>query len=287
VVYDPVADSAEIFLSELVYGASVDVDAVDVLPDGDVLVSFSHNETIQGIPFLDGDVVRYHMADGSVSLFLPESIFAFDSDVDGLHVMGNGRVLLSTRSNSQIGALAFDDDDIVEYDPVSGTATKFLDLEARIGEADLDAMVLLAEAMCSNGVDDDGDGLADFPADPGCTGSSDDSERDAALVCDDGADNDGDGLVDFPADPGCALPGGDSEAAACQDGLDNDGDGLVDFDGGASAGAPGVTAPDEGCFGDGWREHEDGDRLPACGLGFELAVLLVPLLRRHRGARRR
>lgn len=32
---------------------------------------------------------------------------------------------------------------------------------------------------CSNGIDDDGDGKIDYPADPGCTSSSDTNETDA------------------------------------------------------------------------------------------------------------
>jgi hypothetical protein len=47
--------------------------------------------------------------------------------------------------------------------------------------------------------------------------------------CNDGADNDGDGLVDFPADPGCRKAGDDTEQLDCQDGVDNDGDGAIDF----------------------------------------------------------
>lgn len=57
----------------------------------------------------------------------------------------------------------------------------------------------------------------------------------AIPACRDGKDNDGDGLIDFPADPGCVDvndvdetnqvdPGG----AQCNDGIDNDNDGLVD-----------------------------------------------------------
>jgi DNA-binding beta-propeller fold protein YncE len=48
--------------------------------------------------------------------------------------------------------------------------------------------------------------------------------------CFDGIDNDGDQLADFPADPGCTLHG-HSESPACNDGIDNDGDGGIDFDG--------------------------------------------------------
>ena len=53
---------------------------------------------------------------------------------------------------------------------------------------------------CSDGVDDDGDQLTDFPADPGCLGPGSWREDPA---CDDGIDNDRDGRIDL-ADPDCA-----------------------------------------------------------------------------------
>lgn len=56
---------------------------------------------------------------------------------------------------------------------------------------------------CSDSADNDGDGLIDFPADPGCGGASDDDETNEVFACNDSTDNDGDGLIDFPADPGC------------------------------------------------------------------------------------
>ena len=50
--------------------------------------------------------------------------------------------------------------------------------------------------------------------------------------CDDGIDNDGDGLVDFGADPGCQSATSPKENPKCDDGIDNDGDGKIDWDGG-------------------------------------------------------
>ncbi|HEV2723514.1 MAG TPA: hypothetical protein VGV10_02690 [Thermoleophilaceae bacterium] len=98
------------------------------------------------------------------------------------------------------------------------------------------------KAQCSDGVDNDGDGRSDFPADPDCTGPTDDSEAGGGgggnPECSDGVDNDGDGQIDFPADPDCSSANDDSEAGAgnrdggdpeCDDGRDNDGDGKVDF----------------------------------------------------------
>jgi hypothetical protein len=57
---------------------------------------------------------------------------------------------------------------------------------------------------CSDGLDDDGDGLIDHPADPGCESPTDDSERSDLLECDDGLDNDSDGLIDHESDLDCA-----------------------------------------------------------------------------------
>ena len=86
---------------------------------------------------------------------------------------------------------------------------------------------------CSDGLDNDGDGLVDFPADCGCTDPSDNSEApNTATECNDGIDNDGDGLVDL-ADCGwndvCDNSEAPNPATQCNDGVDNDGDGLGDL----------------------------------------------------------
>jgi hypothetical protein len=83
---------------------------------------------------------------------------------------------------------------------------------------------------CDDGVDDDLDGMADYPADPGCTSPTDPDEHSAA-ACDDGADSDGDRATDYPRDPGCASATDTDERGTneCDDGLDNDGDGSRDY----------------------------------------------------------
>lgn len=81
-------------------------------------------------------------------------------------------------------------------------------------------------SACANGVDDDGDGAIDFPADTGCTSTSDASEQ---PECSDTVDNDGDGMIDYQGDNGCASPADGLELPDCADGLDNDGDGAIDF----------------------------------------------------------
>ena len=82
------------------------------------------------------------------------------------------------------------------------------------------AQVLALARPCSDGVDNEPDGAADFPADAGCTWIGDLSEL---ADCGDGIDNDADGNVDL-ADSFCASPGDAREAP------DSDADGVADAD---------------------------------------------------------
>ena len=69
-------------------------------------------------------------------------------------------------------------------------------------------------SQCSDGVDNDSDGLIDN-ADPDCSGGGT-SENTSNLItpeCSDGIDNDSDGRVDFPDDRACPSPEGDEETA--------------------------------------------------------------------------
>jgi hypothetical protein len=100
--------------------------------------------------------------------------------------------------------------------------------------------------LCGSGVCDDAGGM----------------HRCRHAACADGVDNDGDGKVDFPADPGCASPGADDEgdpanAPACANGADDDGDGQVDYPADSECGA--ASSEDEQfCVGamDGWIPSE-------------------------------
>jgi hypothetical protein len=119
-------------------------------------------------------------------------------------------------------------------------------------------------SACANGLDDDGDGRADF--DPATFASPGDATTPPAGT----------------GDPVCTSPDAPAEDAHCQNGLDDDGDGRVDYDAGLSAN--GVADPDgaDPACARPWRDRETS---AGCGLGLELAAPLALLLGRRRRAR--
>jgi LPXTG-motif cell wall-anchored protein len=84
-----------------------------------------------------------------------------------------------------------------------------------VGHAEVGGLVCAAANVpeCSDGADNDGDGVIDAQ-DPGCLtpdGVFDPNDDDERNECIDGVDNDGDGRIDFPDDPGCSSPQDDDE----------------------------------------------------------------------------
>ncbi len=81
-------------------------------------------------------------------------------------------------------------------------------------------------SLCSNGIDDDGDGFVDC-ADTECARVSYCNLE--SQNCADGVDNNGDGKIDCD-DSACASNSNcSSKETNCSDGIDNDGDGFIDY----------------------------------------------------------
>jgi lysophospholipase L1-like esterase len=220
---------------------------------------------------------------------------------DGVHLDGEGDEVVAQAVVDELGPMV----GAPCEDGVDNDGDTYIDFPADIDCDDpSDWSEGAAVLECEDGVDNDADGATDLD-DFGCHGRGDFSERTApdVIACDDGVDNDGDGTSDFLGDAGCGTPLQMNESPKCNDGRDNDGDGLIDFDGGqwvwgACTGLPGgcppeVSDPDE----DGVADPDPHCTLASidrespglyCGLGFEVSLLLAPLMwwRSRRAARR-
>jgi hypothetical protein len=104
-------------------GSNKNLDAIARYGDG-WLYSTSTDHTHNGVTFLDGDLVLWQPGLGA-ALFMPESVFSGDEDIDALEVMADGRLLISTDSSATLGSLTFTSADVVSYDLLNNTASIF------------------------------------------------------------------------------------------------------------------------------------------------------------------
>ena len=79
---------------------------------------------------------------------------------------------------------------------------------------------------CNDGADNDGDGVFDWPNDPGCVDQIDTNENDPVdpPACANDEDDDGDGAIDC-ADANCETATACIDVEDCSNELDDDGDG--------------------------------------------------------------
>jgi hypothetical protein len=85
----------------------------------------------------------------------------------------------------------------------TGLDAAFIEGQSESECTDLGADYVAGTYECFDGIDNDGDGYTDYPADDGCSDHTDSSEDSASNVCADGEDNDGDGYTDYGEDDGC------------------------------------------------------------------------------------
>lgn len=126
-----------------------------------------------------------------------------------------------------------------------------------------------ASASYGDGVDIEGV-TRSTPRDPGAYDHTEGGGGGGSPACSDGVDNDGDGAADYPADYGCSSATDTSEAStiACGDGTDNDGDGKADQ---KDSNCSGATDGSEAQCGDGIREP-GSEQCDGSDLGGETCV---------------
>ena len=90
-----------------------------------VLSTFS-SETLGGLGFEDGDLVDYDISGDTSTLFFDEDLFSANENIDAIHVLASGNLVLSTRESATLGGLTFEDGDLVEYNTSTNIASLFL-----------------------------------------------------------------------------------------------------------------------------------------------------------------
>jgi len=124
VEFNPETGIATVYLSGSVFSTgSENIDAVYVMDNGIIVLSTDDDARIGSLDFGDDDLVAYNKITSQISLLFDGANFTeSDEDIDGVHILENGHIILTTREAATLGGLTFGADDLVEYDPISDSA---------------------------------------------------------------------------------------------------------------------------------------------------------------------
>lgn len=125
-LYDSIADVTDVAFSDTQIQPA-NLNAVHQLSNGNYVISASTDATINEFNFAAGDLVEFDPSAESASLYLNGVLFDGSADIDALHLLNDGHLLISTATDATIGGLNFSPDDVVDYDPIADTATMFFD----------------------------------------------------------------------------------------------------------------------------------------------------------------
>ena len=92
-----------------------------------IILSTDATETLGALTFIDDDLAEYNPTTDTATLFFDGSLFSGAENIDAVHVLANGNIILSTENDAMLGGLTFEDGDLVEYNPTTDTATLYFD----------------------------------------------------------------------------------------------------------------------------------------------------------------
>ena len=95
--------------------------------NANIILSVDNTETLGRLSFGKGDLAEYDSGTDTATLYLDGSLFSGPSDIDAVHVLGNGNIVLSTVAGATLGGLTFSKGDLVEYNPTTDTSTLYFD----------------------------------------------------------------------------------------------------------------------------------------------------------------
>ena len=92
-----------------------------------IILSTKSTARLGGLTFTDKDLAEYDPDPDTATLYLDGAAVGVTQDIDAVHVLANGHLVLSTINTVTLAGLTFENEDLVEYDPVADTATMLFD----------------------------------------------------------------------------------------------------------------------------------------------------------------
>ena len=136
------ADGLTIFRRALEWGAGAGPTA------NTIILTTESSATLGGLDFTDKDLAEYNSFADSASLFFDGNALGLANDIDAVHVLANGNIVMSAINSVTLGGVTAENEDLIEYDPVNDTATLFFDGSALMssGSTDISAVYVLPDS---------------------------------------------------------------------------------------------------------------------------------------------
>ena len=97
-------------------------------------LSADKDVALGGLSFTDVDIAAYRPWSDTASLFFDGGSTTLNSDIDALHILANGNLLLSPKGNTTLGGLNIKKGDLVNYDPATDNATMIFEGKILFGD---------------------------------------------------------------------------------------------------------------------------------------------------------
>jgi len=150
------------------FGNVLNIDALYIRPNGNIILSTKFTETVGGVTFRAGDLIEFNPSSNTAILFLKgntetvgtdsfgnaTSVFRNDkstranADIDGVHLINNdpAQILLSIgsgpkRMGSNYSANSYNDEDIINYNALTDQSFMYVDFTPLFGN-DVDGVSL-------------------------------------------------------------------------------------------------------------------------------------------------
>jgi len=136
VLLDPVNGVGSLWFSEDRFGTDEDIDAVELLPSGHLLLSTTSDAHLGDLSFRSGDVIEYDPLANIATLLFSASVFADTENIDAVAWL-DGDLILSTSTDATIGGILYRDGDLFRYSLAMGAHSLYLS-ESIFGGADED-----------------------------------------------------------------------------------------------------------------------------------------------------
>jgi hypothetical protein len=142
VEYNPSTDTATLYFDQDLFSQTENIDAAHILGGGNIILSTTDSATLGGLTFGEGDLVEYNPSTDTATLYLDGSLFSGSENIDAVHVLASGNIIISTFDSATLGGLSFGAADLAEYNPSTDTATLYFDEENFTSSANIDGLYL-------------------------------------------------------------------------------------------------------------------------------------------------